>query len=95
MIQRKPAHRLGTEHGVIEIKDHPWFKNFPWIQLIKKKIASPFIPIDVLSSNDYRNQISSSSDEDDEDQNRLLLRKKSVEELFVDYIYYDKEIQSK
>ena len=92
MIQRKPAQRLGTEHGIIEIKEHVWFKNFPWIQLLKKNIASPFIPINVLNSNDYRDQISSSSEEDDEDQNRLLLRKKSVEQLFEGYCYYAKEV---
>ena len=78
MIQRKPRERLGTEHGIIEIKDHPWFKGFPWIQMLKKNIASPFVPINVLDSNDYRDQISSSSEEEEEDQNRLLLRKKSV-----------------
>lgn len=91
MIQRKPAQRLGTEHGIVEIKEHPWFRNFPWIQLLKKNIASPFVPINVLMSNDYRDQISSSSEEDDEDQNRLLLRKKSVEQLFEGYSYYAKD----
>jgi hypothetical protein len=54
MIQRKPAQRLGTQNGIIEIKDHPWFKNFPWIQLLKKNIACPFVPTNVIKSNDYR-----------------------------------------
>ena len=65
MIQRKPAQRLGTQNGIIEIKDHPWFKNFPWIQLLKKNIASPFVPTNVLTRKDYRDQISSSSEEAD------------------------------
>ena len=91
MIQRKPAQRLGTEHGIIEVKEHPWFRNFPWIQMLKKNIASPFVAINVLESNDYKDQISSSSEEEEEDQNRLLLRKKSVEELFEGYSYYSKE----
>ena len=65
MIQRKPAQRLGTQNGIIEIKDHPWFKNFPWIQLLKKNIASPFVPTNVLTRNYYRDQISSSSEEAD------------------------------
>ncbi len=63
MIQRKPGQRLGTEHGIIEIKDHPWFKGFPWVQMLKKHIQAPFIPINVLDSNDYKDQISSSSEE--------------------------------
>lgn len=91
MIQRKPAQRLGTEHGIIELKEHPWFKGFPWVPMLKKNINSPFVPINVLDSNDYKDQISSSSEEEDEDQNRLLLRKKSVEQLFEGYSYYCKE----
>ncbi len=92
MIQRKPTNRLGTENGIIDVKQHPWFKNFPWIQLLKKNIASPFVPINVLNSNDYKDQISSSSQEENEDENRLLLRKKSVQQLFEGYTYYTKDI---
>ena len=93
MIQRKPAQRLGTENGITEIKEHPWFRNFPWAQLQRKNIASPFVPVNVLDSNDYRDQISSSSEEEDEEQNRLLLRKPSVEQLFEGYSYYCKEVK--
>ena len=32
--------------------------------MLKKNIASPFVPINVLDSNDYRDQISSSSEEE-------------------------------
>ena len=43
MIQRKPANRLGT-NGPEEVKSQPWFKNFPFEELLKKEIVSPFIP---------------------------------------------------
>lgn len=42
-MQRKPELRLGY-HGSFEIKDHPWFKQFPWNELYNKRLCSPFIP---------------------------------------------------
>jgi hypothetical protein len=50
MIQRKVSQRLGSECGLSEIKDHPWFKGFPWGQLLKKNVSSPFIPKNILGS---------------------------------------------
>jgi len=50
MIQRKTCNRLGTEGGMNEIKDHPWFRGFSWGQLLKKNVTSPFIPKNVLGS---------------------------------------------
>jgi hypothetical protein len=26
------------------MKDHPWFNDFPWDDLLKKKLLAPFIP---------------------------------------------------
>ena len=43
MIHRKPGTRLGA-NGPEEVKGHPWFKNFPWDELLKKELISPFIP---------------------------------------------------
>lgn len=43
MIQRKPVNRLGT-NGAREVKQHPWFKNFPWDKLTKKELNAPFKP---------------------------------------------------
>ena len=42
MIQRKPQHRLGSVEGAQELKNHPWLKSFPWEDLQKKKLRSPF-----------------------------------------------------
>lgn len=36
MIQRKTTNRLGSENGMIEIKDHPWFKGFPGVHSWKR-----------------------------------------------------------
>jgi len=43
MIQRKPSNRLGL-NGPREVKQHAWFKNFPWDKLTKKEIMTPFRP---------------------------------------------------
>ena len=43
LLQRKPSHRLGL-HGATEVKEHIWFKNYPWSDLYHRKLISPFIP---------------------------------------------------
>ena len=43
MLQRKPGKRLGA-HGITEVKNHIWFKNYNWNDLYNKKLIAPFIP---------------------------------------------------
>ena len=43
MLYRKPHKRLGNE-GINEIKEHIWFKSIDWDELLKKNIASPYMP---------------------------------------------------
>ena len=43
MIQRKPTNRLGN-NGASEVKNHPWLKDFPWQDLMEKRVRAPFIP---------------------------------------------------
>lgn len=35
LIQRKPGSRLGNG-GPEEVKNHPWFKGYPWEKVLKK-----------------------------------------------------------
>lgn len=42
-LQRKPSNRLGL-NGNAEVKSHLWFKDFPWADLLAKKIKAPFVP---------------------------------------------------
>ena len=42
-LQRKPSKRLGAR-GAAEIKEHSWFKYYPWKDLYLQKLKSPFIP---------------------------------------------------
>ena len=43
LIQRKASNRLGFR-GATELKEHSWFKYYPWKDLYLRKIISPFIP---------------------------------------------------
>jgi hypothetical protein len=31
-------------NGPEEVKNHPWFKDYPWTKLYNKEIDPPFIP---------------------------------------------------
>lgn len=42
LIQRNPAHRLGSRGGVKDLKTHSWFSKFKWGELESKKMKSPF-----------------------------------------------------
>ena len=43
LLQRKPGKRLG-DHGISEVKNHIWFKNYNWNDLYNKKLIAPYIP---------------------------------------------------
>ena len=44
-MYRKPHKRLGC-NGIKEIKEHSWFKNINWEELLNKQMKSPFVPKD-------------------------------------------------
>ncbi len=43
LLQRKPHLRLGSR-GAAEVKEHSWFKYYPWKDVYLRKYESPFIP---------------------------------------------------
>jgi len=43
LLQRKPANRLGLR-GAQEVKDHVWFKGYPWKDLYERKLSPLFVP---------------------------------------------------
>lgn len=38
LFKKNPDQRIGTKKGAEELKNHEWFKDFPWDQLYKKKL---------------------------------------------------------
>ena len=43
-LKRKKKKRLGCNNGILELKNHSWFKGFNWDKLYNKKKIAPFIP---------------------------------------------------
>ena len=43
LLIRRPENRLGYK-GIFELKEHPWFKYYPWDDLVNKTLPSPFVP---------------------------------------------------
>ena len=43
-LKRKVTNRLGYHFGIKELKTHPWFKKYDWLNLSNKKIIAPYIP---------------------------------------------------
>ncbi|CAD8131941.1 unnamed protein product [Paramecium octaurelia] len=85
LIQRKPANRLGF-NGPQELRQHSWFKNFPWQKLYNKELKAPFIPHQTEDNFDAR-QISIEDEENNEliQQNAIMLRRNSIQALFNGY----------
>lgn len=46
LLMKKPKQRLGSTADVLEVMNHPWFKDINWQQLINKKIDMPYKPLD-------------------------------------------------
>ena len=43
-LQRKINNRLGNQFGIKELKTHPWFSKYDWLNLYNKKMIAPYIP---------------------------------------------------
>lgn len=88
-LQRKPINRLGL-NGPEEVKDHPWFKDYPFDDLLNCKIPAPFVPPNE-DNFDHKYANDNWKDEDTEQmkENALLLRRPSVQALFNGYYHDD------
>jgi hypothetical protein len=78
LLQRKQDKRLGI-NGIQELKNHPWFANYPWEKLAKKEMVPPFKP-DTKSVFEYTKHISEDETEPDiQIKSQQYLRRKSVQ----------------
>ncbi|CAD8066434.1 unnamed protein product [Paramecium primaurelia] len=85
LLQRKPQQRLGF-NGSQEIKQHPWFQNFPWQKLQNFELIPPFQPNRTEDNFDQK-QILIEDEENNEliQQNLLVLKDPASLELFQGY----------
>lgn len=88
-LQRKPINRLGL-NGPEEVKNHPWFKDYPFDDLLNGLIPAPFIPPNE-DNFDHKYANDNWKDENTEQmkENALLLRRPSVQALFNGYYHDD------
>ena len=53
LLEKDPKRRLGSQRGVAEIKEHPYFKNINWKDVMKKKYKyeKQYLKIDLTKTN--------------------------------------------
>ena len=92
LLQRKEELRLGSK-GIEKIKNHPWFNDINWNDLLNKKIVPPFVPV---CTEDYFDEsylqsfdISDKLKEDIEYQSKNI-RNPNMQKLFKNF-YFDKD----
>jgi len=88
-LQRKPVNRLGL-NGPTEVKAHPWFKDYPFDDLLNYKVDPPFVPPN-QDNFDHKYANDNWKDEKSEQmkENAKLLRRPSVQALFNGYYHDD------
>jgi serine/threonine protein kinase len=43
-LKRDATKRLGYNNGIKELKNHPWFTKYDWLNLYNKKLVAPYVP---------------------------------------------------
>mmetsp|Transcript_17924 Transcript_17924/g.20085 ORF Transcript_17924/g.20085 Transcript_17924/m.20085 type:complete len:225 (+) Transcript_17924:599-1273(+) len=88
-LQRKPVNRLGL-NGPKEVKTHPWFKDYPFEDLLENKLEAPFVPPNA-DNFDHKYANDNWKDEKSEimKENAIKLRDPSVQALFNGYYHDD------
>ncbi len=91
MLKRRPKDRLGSKNGIIDIKEHAWFKNVDWVELYRKETKAQFIPKagDNFDTN-YCNRV----DEVDHRTYDYYLNKVNTEKHFADFYYNVNDLNS-
>ena len=92
LLIRKPSQRLGY-NGPKEVKEHPWFNNFPFKELYMKKLISPFIP-KKEDNYDYKycNMVENITIKTQERYEKII-KSHEFSSIFNDYYYYDRHLK--
>ena len=96
MIKRKVRKRLGF-YGINEIKNHAWFRDINWNELLMKKLKSPYIPKDGDNFDKKFCEFTNDSYKENNIKEKYnnLLKKKDYLNLFKNYTYLRPEEKEK
>lgn len=78
LLIRKPANRLGK--NPLEVRNHPWIKDFNWNELMQKTFQAPYLPLaqdnfDPRNTGDWKDEVDAN------------LNMELVQHMFPDYYY--------
>ena len=89
LLQRKPANRLGLR-GPTEVKEHVWFKFFPWKDLYLGKLDAPFIP---KGNDNFDFKYCNAPDKNGvntQERYYNIMNSVRYKEIFLDYYYFNR-----
>ena len=93
-LKRNVANRLGYQLGVKELKAHPWFAKYDWLNLYNKKLIAPYIPKKGKNFDqnycESKDKISNSTFE----RYKGYMRKNDYVKIFEGYTYFNNDVRS-
>ena len=93
LLQRKPANRLGLQ-GATEVKEHPWFKYYPWKDLYLGKLQAPFVP---RGNENFDFKYCNAPDKmgiNTEERYQIIVNSTRYIEVFQDFYYFNRNSKS-
>ena len=91
-LKRKDSRRLGYTGGVIDLKNHIWFKDFDWDALFNKTLKAPFIPPKGGNFDKKYCEAVENHTEETLERYQQYREKKNFERLFEGYTYINYEL---
>ena len=93
-LKRKVTNRLGYHFGIKELKTHPWFAKYDWLNLYNKKMIAPYIPKNEINYDkkycESLDKISNSTFE----RYKGYMRKNDYLKIFEGYTYFNNDLTS-
>ena len=93
-LKRKVTNRLGYHFGIKELKTHPWFQKYDWLNLYNKKTIAPYIP---KKERNYDKKYCESIDKISNstfERYKGYMRKNDYMKIFEGYTYFNNDLTS-
>ena len=93
-LKKNIPNRLGYHYGVKELKTHPWFAKYDWLNLYNKKLVAPYIP---KNGRNYDKKYCESNDKISNstfERYKGYMRKNDYVKIFEGYTYFNNDANS-